>query len=79
LSQEKFAEFRRSFMGSQLTVLTEQRRDEETGLLTGLSDNYIRVLADGPDERMNDLLPVKIYRVDEEMTWGKLIAAGEGR
>jgi threonylcarbamoyladenosine tRNA methylthiotransferase MtaB len=77
LSSRKFSDFRRTFLGRQLTVLTEQRRDRHTGMLTGLSDNYIRVLADGPDEQMNDLLSMRIYRVDDDQAWGEPIATRE--
>lgn len=77
LTRSKSLAFRRSFLGAQLTVLPEQRRDMATGLLTGLSDNYIKVLAKGSDELMNCLVPMKIQRIDEEGTWGRPIWAGE--
>lgn len=77
LSKTKSISFRRSFLHQQLTVLLEQRRDSPTGLLTGLSDNYIRVLAEGPDDQMNRLVPLEVYRIDEERTWGR--PAGQER
>ena len=73
LSGEKFKAFRRSFIGKQLTVLLEHRRERNTGLLTGLSDNYIRVLAEGSDQQMNKLVPLRIFRVDEERAWGQAV------
>lgn len=76
LSKAKFDAFRRSFLGQELTVLVEQRRDPATGFLTGLSDNYIRVLTQGPDEQMNQLVPLKMYRVDDERAWGRPLEAG---
>jgi threonylcarbamoyladenosine tRNA methylthiotransferase MtaB len=73
LSRAKFSAFRRSFLNHQLMVLIEQRRDPHTGLLTGLSDNYIRVLVEGSDRLMNRLVPLQIYRVDEHRAWGRPI------
>jgi threonylcarbamoyladenosine tRNA methylthiotransferase MtaB len=77
LSEAKFKTFQSSFLKHHLIVLVEQRRDSLTGLLTGLSDNYIRILARGSDQQMNKLIPLKIYRVDQERVWGRLVCAGE--
>jgi threonylcarbamoyladenosine tRNA methylthiotransferase MtaB len=61
--------FREKFLGETLNVLFEHRRDHATGFLTGLSDNYIRVLADGDDSLMNEIVPVKI----DQMRKGKIL------
>ncbi len=73
LSADKFSAFQRSFLNHQLTVLLEQRRDPGTGLLTGLSENYIRVLLKGSDQQMNQLVPLRVYRVDEKGVWGRCL------
>ncbi len=73
LSSVKSKAFRRSFIGKQLTVLLEHRRERSTGLLTGLSDNYIRVLTEGSDQQMNRLVPLRIFEVDEERAWGQAV------
>jgi translation elongation factor EF-1alpha len=36
--------YRNSFLGSSVDVLVETKRDRLTGMLTGYSDNYIKVL-----------------------------------
>jgi len=72
LSGQKFQAFISAFQDHRLTVLTEKRRDRQTGLLTGLSDNYIRVLAEGSDRDMNRLLPMVIRRVEGDRAWGKM-------
>jgi threonylcarbamoyladenosine tRNA methylthiotransferase MtaB len=64
LSSRKFEAFASSFRHRRLTVLTERRRDRQTGLLTGLSDNYIRILMEGSDRYMNRLLPVVIQGME---------------
>lgn len=58
LGEEKRKAFCSSFVGSVLYVLFEHRRDPKTGWLKGLSDNYIRVIADGPDALMGHIVPV---------------------
>lgn len=73
MAKAKFTAFRRSFLDHQLTVLLERRRDLATGLLTGLSDNYIRVLAEGPDQQMSRLVPLRIYQVDEQKALGRMV------
>jgi threonylcarbamoyladenosine tRNA methylthiotransferase MtaB len=71
LAKSKSSAFRRSFLGHRLTVLLEERRDSSTGLLTGLSDNYIRVQAEGSDDQMNQMVALKIYRIDQDRAWGR--------
>jgi len=73
LSRRKFQDFLLSFRSRRVTVLTERRRDRRTGLLTGLSDNYIRVLVEGADDSMNRLVTVDIERVGEDRAWGRVV------
>jgi len=73
LSRRKFKDFLSTFRQCRVTVLTERRRDRQTGLLTGLSDNYIRVLMEGADDSMNRLVAVDIERVGEDRAWGRMV------
>jgi len=77
LSQTKFDSFQRSFLQRNLIMLTEHRRDRRTGLLTGLTDNYIRVLTDGPDGFMNRMLPVRLERIEQGRVRGRFIPDGK--
>jgi threonylcarbamoyladenosine tRNA methylthiotransferase MtaB len=53
--------YRRRFSGRYLTVLVESQRDKQSGLLTGYSENYIRVAVEGAGEQqINKLLRVKV-------------------
>lgn len=63
--------FRRNFIGKDLRVLVETRRDRNLGLLTGYSDNYIKVIFEGPGELMRRLIHVKILNVTYDFTFGK--------
>ncbi len=62
--------FRSSFMGTELDVLVESRRDKITGKLCGYSDNYIKVSLDGQDSIMRRVVPVTITDVAPGMTTG---------
>lgn len=63
--QEKFVETKQQ-------VLLEERRDNNTQLLTGLTDNYLRVLVDGPDKLKGELLTVRLREEDGQL-YGKLV------
>jgi len=52
-------------------VLIERERDGQTGLLKGLSDNYLRVLLPGPDQFMNRTRKVQIIAIDEHGALGR--------
>jgi threonylcarbamoyladenosine tRNA methylthiotransferase MtaB len=54
------AAFRDRFLGRTVPVLVENRRRPETGLLTGLTDRYLRVDLPGEDDRMNEIVPVRV-------------------
>lgn len=62
--------FARSFLGTTLDVLVENRREVDSGLLTGYTDNYIKVLFAGPDDMMGRLVPVRITETDPQHTIG---------
>ncbi len=61
-------DYRQQFIGRKMKVLVEENRDRATGLLTGLTDNYLRVAVKGADELAGELVPVKL-KINE----GKLI------
>lgn len=52
--------YRRNFLGKELMVLAETKRDKSTGFLKGYSDNYIKVLFEGSDAVQKTIVPLKI-------------------
>ncbi|MFO7495039.1 MAG: radical SAM protein, partial [Desulfobacterales bacterium] len=60
LGQAKKAAFYSRFRGRRLRPLIESRRDPATGLLKGVSANYIPVLLTGPDHLQNRLVTARI-------------------
>ena len=52
LAGDKNFDFRRKQVGQELTVVVENKVDADTGLLTGLTDNYIRVHFSGAKKEL---------------------------
>lgn len=77
LGARKADAFRRGAVGQTFEVLFEGRRDPETGLLSGLTDTYIRVLAPGPDAAANRILPARIERAEGDRAFGRIVGGPE--
>ncbi len=60
--------FYKKFIGENLEILVESKRDRKTGLLKGLTSNYIPVLIPGKDDLKNSFVNVKLDKVDENNT-----------
>ncbi len=70
LSSKMQEGFNRSFLGETLEVLVERRKENDC--LTGLTDNYIRVIFDGPENLVNKIVKVKITQIKKGYVIGKL-------
>ena len=55
-----------------MNVLFEDRREPGTGYLQGVTDNYIRVFAPGPDSAKNSIAPVRLTDVRNGRVIGKM-------
>ncbi|MDP2913751.1 MAG: tRNA (N(6)-L-threonylcarbamoyladenosine(37)-C(2))-methylthiotransferase MtaB [Candidatus Omnitrophota bacterium] len=62
--------YRTKFLNKIVDVLAETRRDKESRLLAGYSDNYIKVLFHGDDGLARRIVPVKITDIGLTYTWG---------
>jgi threonylcarbamoyladenosine tRNA methylthiotransferase MtaB len=70
LSRELRRAFVSRYIGKTVPVLIERRRDRQSGLLVGMSGNYMRVLTEGSDALQNEIVPVRIERLTDEMAHG---------
>jgi len=77
LSARKAMAFRRHFVGQVLPVVVLNERDKGTGNLVGLSDNYIKVLFQGPDTLKHRWTPVEIQKATGFGAEGKVLEAFE--
>jgi threonylcarbamoyladenosine tRNA methylthiotransferase MtaB len=64
LGREKRRTFYQRFLGRQVVVLVEGTRDRVSGCLKGVSDHYLNVTFEGPEELMNRLVRVRLKRLD---------------
>lgn len=71
LGEKKRDSFSRSFLGQRLKVLVEGKRDRESGLLKGFSENYIPVLLPGGEELMNQEVEAEVTEVRDGKVFGK--------
>jgi threonylcarbamoyladenosine tRNA methylthiotransferase MtaB len=62
LGQQQRTRFYRSFIGQRVEVLAEGQRDPATGLLKGVSANYLPVMFAGNDSLKNTIVHVTIDR-----------------
>ena len=60
LAAETSLRYKKPFIGKNISVLVEGARDKKTGGLCGYSDTYIKVLFDGPDDLMNEIVDVRV-------------------
>jgi threonylcarbamoyladenosine tRNA methylthiotransferase MtaB len=56
--------FYNGFIGQPLEVLIEETRDKKSGLLKGISSNYIPVFIDASDDYMNHIVQVTFEKLD---------------
>ena len=67
-----------SFEGETIEILVEGRRDPLRGLLSGLSERYLRAVVSGPDELMGRLVSVRAGApVAPAVVGGVLAGSGE--
>lgn len=72
LSARKRTEFYRLYLGRPVEVLIETTRDKRTGLLRGLSRNYLPLLIEGDDSLRNREVKVIVSSVEGEEMRGRL-------
>ena len=66
--------YQRRFIGQVRPVIIEEKRDAETGLLVGISDNYLRVLIDDQEQyqgKLNRVQLIKSYNYENAL--GKIV------
>jgi len=76
LGAEKSLAFRRGLVGGRREAVVLDARDRQTGLLAGLTDNYVEVLFDGPDTLGRRVVPLTITEARADRTHGQLEEIG---
>jgi threonylcarbamoyladenosine tRNA methylthiotransferase MtaB len=74
LGKKKNLKFRQIHQGAELDVVVEDKLDASTGLLTGVTDNYLRVHIDrAKSEHIGEKIGVRIKDVNEQLTIAELL------
>jgi threonylcarbamoyladenosine tRNA methylthiotransferase MtaB len=74
LGERKRIEFAQRFVGKELRVLVEGKRDRETDLLIGYSRNYVRALLRGNDDLVNRECLVRVVARQRERVLAEPVA-----
>jgi threonylcarbamoyladenosine tRNA methylthiotransferase MtaB len=72
LATAKGLAFRRAMIGEVRDALVLETRDRATNALVGLTDTYVEVTFEGPDELMRTITPLRITHVDGERSAGEV-------
>ncbi|GAX61061.1 2-methylthioadenine synthetase [Candidatus Scalindua japonica] len=62
--------YKYSFTGKNISILVENTRDKKTGKLCGYSDRYIKVLFDGSDNLINEIVDIQVEKVLPQYVMG---------
>ena len=73
LGKSKRKDFYNRFVGQKLEVLIETTRHKPTGLLKGLSSNYIPILIDAPDDHKNTIVEVQVHKSIDVNVFGIIL------
>ncbi|MFW6006384.1 MAG: tRNA (N(6)-L-threonylcarbamoyladenosine(37)-C(2))-methylthiotransferase MtaB [Halanaerobiales bacterium] len=65
LNRKLMKKYQQKFIGKIKKVIIEEKRDHKTGLLTGVTDNYIKVLIKGKDSLQGKMVEVKITGIED--------------
>lgn len=72
LGHQKRLQFYRRFLPTSVPILVEAKRDGSTGLLKGISSNYLPVFFKGNDDLRNKIVEVKIEKLEGDRLFGAL-------
>jgi len=78
LSRSSRRSFCEQFLGQTMPVLWEKETSPGSGIYSGLTGNYIRVLAHSEKSLSNEITPVKLVEFHNQGMWGEVIDENPG-
>jgi threonylcarbamoyladenosine tRNA methylthiotransferase MtaB len=76
LGRDKSLAFCRGLAGSRREALVLEARDQPSGLLVGLTSNYVEVLFEGPDSLGRRMVTLDVGETRGDRTHGRLVGEG---
>ena len=67
----------RRFIGQNISILIEDRKDSSVPYYEGLSRNYISVLLEGAGDAVHEEVEAQVTRVEGGKVYGRLINLAE--
>ena len=78
LAERGFHSFRRRQLGQERPVLWESRRGEGTaGTWSGLTDNYIRVCTESPQDLRNAVTPARLVDISNSQVYAEVVGTAD--
>lgn len=72
LGARKSLAFQQAFVGHTLSLVVLEERDRRSGLLQGVSDNYLTIRFDGPEGLKGQMVEVRVERAGPEGISGRM-------
>ena len=74
INKKLMKKYQSKFVNKVRRVVIEEKRDPQTNMLTGVTDNYLQILIDEDDKYKNELQKIKILKsYNYEKSIGKII------
>ncbi len=74
LGNKKNDDFRKKCLGTEVKVVIENKKDAQSGALSGLTDNYLRVLVPAAkNDHIGKKIDIRIERVEKENIFGTIL------
>ncbi|MDR4496827.1 MAG: TRAM domain-containing protein [Candidatus Scalindua sp.] len=67
-------EYKSSFIGRNVNVLVENKKDRKTGKLCGYSDRYVKALFAGSDDLVKTIVNVHVEKVSPDFVLSKFLS-----
>jgi len=78
LSQNSRRRFCEQFLGQIMPALWEKETSPGSGIYSGLTSNYIRVLARSEKPLSNEITPVRLIKLHNQGIWGEILNENPG-
>lgn len=72
IASKKHDEFVNAQIGKTYKILVERTRDKKSGMLKGMTDNFLTVHFDGDDSLKNNFVSLRLCRYESGMIFGEL-------